>query len=100
VEDLIYNHGLGDSCGAQKAVIQPVKPEESDQPSTLPAKPTVPDQPSTLPTKPTLPDQPSTLPTRPDPQDQTPLITDRPEESGPIARATSQDQCKAGFTFN
>ena len=87
MEDLIYNHGLGDSCGAQKAVIQPVKPEESDQPSTLPAKPTV-------------PDQPSTLPTRPDPQDQTPLITDRPEEKGPIARATSQDQCRAGFTFN
>ena len=87
MEDLIYNHGLGDSCGAQKAVIQPVKPEESDQPSTLPAKPTV-------------PDQPSTLPVRPDPQDQTPLITDRPEEKGPIARATSQDQCRAGFTFN
>ena len=87
MEDLIYNHGLGDSCGAQKAVIQPVKPEESDQPSTLPAKPTV-------------PDQPSTLPTRPDPQDQTPLITDRPEEKGPIARATSQDQCRAGYTFN
>ena len=87
MEDLIYNHGLGDSCGAQKAVIQPVKPEESDQPSTLPAKPTV-------------PDQPSTLPTRPDPEDQTPLITDRPEEKGPIARATSQDQCRAGFTFN
>ena len=88
MEDLIYNHGLGDSCGVTKSVIDPVKPVEPEQPSTLPTKPVEPEQPSTLPTKPVEPVQPSTL------------LPDGSEESEPIARATGQDQCKAGFTFN
>ena len=75
MEDLIYNHGLGDSCGVTKSVIDPVKPVEPEQPSTLPTKPVEPVQPSTL-------------------------LPDGSEESEPIARATGQDQCKAGFTFN
>ena len=72
---MIYNHGLGDSCGVTKSIIEPVKPVEPEQPSTLPTKPVEPVQPSTL-------------------------LPDGSEESEPIARATGQDQCKAGFTFN
>ena len=88
MEDLIYNHGLGDSCGVTKSIVEPVKPVEPEQPSTLPTKPVEPEQPSTLPTKPVEPVQPSTL------------LPDGSEESETIERATGQDQCKAGFTFN
>ena len=101
MEDLIYNHGLGDGCGATKSIIDPVKPVEPEQPSTLPTKPVEQEKPSTLPTKPVEPEQPSTLPTKPvEPVQPSTLLPDGSEESEPIARATGQDQCKAGFTFN
>ena len=75
MEDLIYNHGLGDSCGVTKSIAEPAKPVEPEQPSTLPTKPVEPVQPSTL-------------------------LPDGSEESETIERVTGQDQCKAGFTFN